>query len=221
MLRLLIGSLAIGTTGYFGYVTLNYFYFLMQQLALLFVPIIGLFVAAEIILITRLEKHRSPTVARIGKILGGAITYTFLFQGILFTTIVLWAVSVGFGFGGDGPADRAEFLGDFLIGAGYLSAFILGATGLTVLFSGTVPARIAGAFYAIVTIAIPVGCLAFAEADMKALAASRPGAFAAAVIVYLLAASAVGMALLVHGMGVGPSKPNKTRLATPKGRLPG
>ena len=98
MLRLLIGSLAIGSTGYFGYVVLNYFYFLMQQLALLFVPLVGLFVAAEIFLIVRLEKHGNPAVARIGKIIGARSTYTLLFQGILFTTVVLWAVSISFGF---------------------------------------------------------------------------------------------------------------------------
>ena len=101
-----------------------------------------------------------------------------------------------------------------------MSAFILAATGLTVLFRGPCRARIAGAFYALVTIAVPVGCLAYAEADMRALAPSRPSPFAATIVVYLLAVSAAGMALLVHGTVAGRSSQKGSRWRSRKGVFP-
>lgn len=235
MLRFALGALAIGAPGAFGFVTLNYFYVVMTQVALLLVPIVGLFVAAEILLLVWLGKHGNPRVAAAGKVIGNVLVYTLLFQGIFFTTVVLWAVSIGFGFGPDGPQSRAAFLGDFLIGAGYLSAFILGATGLTALMTEGILRKLLAALYATVTIGLPVALLIFAEAEMRAIALSRPGVFALSVVTYLMAASVAGMALLLPD-GPGPTKGGKKggaktgrtkmgadpagKLAGPRGRLP-
>ena len=129
-------------------------------------------------------------------------------------------VSVSFGFGPDAPQSRAEFLAYFLIGAGYLSAFIMGATGFAIMTAGGALTRLVAALYAIVTIGLPVGLLILAEPDLRAFAAARPGAFALIVVAYLLATSTAGMALLLHG-GIGPTKGDGKGMAGPKGRLPG
>jgi hypothetical protein len=205
-MRLILSVFALGGTGLFGFVNLHYFYVFMAQMGLLFVPVIGVFVGAEIFLILWLQKHKNPAVARAGGYIGDALAYTALFQGVLFTTLVLWGLSVMFGFGGDAPQTRAEFLTDFMIGAGYLSAFIFGATGLTIVFAphgGLV--KLLGAFYAVATIAIPVYGLVFQADALRAAGASSAAPVALGIVVYLMIGSIAGMMLMMP-TGPGPQK---------------
>ena len=193
-----------------AYATL-YWYALMQTLGLLLVVPVGLVVAGQIFLIVRLENSADPMVSAIGKGFGTAMMYLSLFEGLLFTVLVLWVVSVVFGY--DRPPSRAAFAAGFILSAGYLSCFIYGATGLAAMAgaSGT-GQRIAGGVYALAAIGFPLALLIGWESALTAWGRARPGLLLLVGLAYLVAGSIAGMGVLLGGLrSAGPERPRAGR----------
>ncbi len=209
MLRYLVILSSISVTGYFATVMMNQTFEWMKEMAMLIVLPIGAFVAGVLSLISWLTKRESPFLKSMGEALGTGFTYTAIFQGLMFTTLVFWALGTTTGFG-DIPESKARFLFDFAFGSGYLSVFVMGASGLTILFTFTNKLkRVFGALYAIITVALPLGILIFYKDAMAVLSEERPLALIVVMVLYYLAASIAAMAVL--------SRPEK--LILPGGRI--
>lgn len=125
---------AVGATGFYSVVLLNYSFELMQQFALLIVPVIGLWVAGWLFLSLALQRSENVIVSGVGEMLGNVFVYTAFFQGILYTVLVFMMIDY-LQPDVDLPPTRTAFIHDFLFGAGYLAAMIFAATGATVLFT--------------------------------------------------------------------------------------
>lgn len=210
--RAIAGLLFTSATGVATAFTTLYWYYLMQRVGLLLVLPVAAFIALQIFLIVRLQKSASPAVQAFGRGFGTAMMYLALFEGLIFTVLVIWVVSIAFGY--DQPSSRAAYATDFILGAGYLSCFIYGATGLTTLAGGDGGGRrIAAGLYGLVTIAVPLALLIGWESGLTAWGRERPGALVLLGLAYFLAASVIGMWLLQGQMrGAGPDVEDKGRL---------
>lgn len=211
------GLLFASATGVASVYTTLYWYYLMQMLGVLLVLPVAAFVALQVFLVLRLEGSADPLVQAIGRGFGAALMYLALFEALVFTVLVIWAISLLFG--DDPPASRAAFTADFVLAAGYLSCFIYGGTGLTVLIGeDKLGQRIAGALYALVTIGVPVTLLIGWETALTAWARANPGDLLLYGLAYLLAGSVVGMWMFVGR--IAPSGAAATRKGRPKDRRP-
>ncbi len=208
--RAIAGLVFTGATGVATAFTSLYWYFLMQKVGVLLVLPIGAFIALQVFFIVRLEKSADPTVKAIGRAFGTAMMYLALFEGLVFTVLVIWAVSLLFGY--DQPASRAAYVGDFILGTGYLSCFIYGATGLGALTAAeSIGRRIAGGLYSLVAIGLPLALLIGWESTVDAWAREWPGALILIALAYFMAGSFLGMWLLLGELrSSGPDAPAGT-----------
>lgn len=196
MLRYLVIFSSISVTGYFATVMMNQTFEWMKEIAILIILPIGAFVAGVLFLISWLTKRDNPFLKTMGEALGTGFTYTAVFQGLMFTTLVFWALGTMVGMG-DVPESKGRFLFDFAFGSGYLSVFVMGASGLTILctYRKTLK-RVFGAVYAAVTIALPLYMLIFQKKAMTWLSEERPLPFIAGIVIYYLICSIAAMAVL-------------------------
>lgn len=159
MSRFLIRSLlfsSIGATGFYGTVLLNYSFELMQEFALLLVIPIGFWVGGWVFLILRLQRSENIVIRSLGEALGAAMTFTALFQGILYTVLVFMVVGYTAG-GAELPESRTIFVQDFLFGAGYITVLVFGASGATVIFTHYRPrTRILAVIFTTIGVVIPL-----------------------------------------------------------------
>ena len=82
-----------------------------------------------------------------------------------------------------------------MIGVGYVSCFIYGATGLTILtFGGSAIFKLAGTLYAVVALVGPALAGTLYGDDVRQLCADEPNQAFAATLSYFLVMSVVGMA---------------------------
>jgi hypothetical protein len=147
---------SVGATGFYGAVLLNYAFELIEQIALFLVIGVGFWVGGWLFLILRLQKSDRAAVKALGEALGGAMTYTAIFQGIIYTVLVFMVIGYTIG-GADLPESRTTFIQDLLVGAGYIAAMVFGAAGATVIFTYYRPrTRLLAAVYGLVGVAMPL-----------------------------------------------------------------
>ncbi len=180
----LVGAGA-GVTGFFGTILMTYAFELLQQFAMLLVIAIGGWVAGWLFLIKFLQSQSNSLLQFIGSIAEQVMTYTALFQGILYTALVFMVVGTTSGFGeladtASGVAYELSFV------MGYLAIFIFGASSLTISFTYYHPRnRLLGVLYGIVSVGIVVVALLFGTEWLRNLAEENVILFVVLVIVYL------------------------------------
>ncbi len=211
MLRYLVIITSVSVTGYFATVMMNQTFEWMKEIAILIILPIGAFVAGVLFLISWLAKRDNPVLKTMGEALGVGFTYTAIFQGLMFTTLVFWALGTMTGMG-DIPESKARFLFDFTFGSGYLSVFVMGASGFTILLTYKNSLKRAfGAVYAAITIFLPLYVLIFQKEAMARLSEERPLPYLVVVILYYLVCSIAAMAVLSNPeKGVIPEDRKKT-----------
>ncbi len=196
--RAVWGVVFSGATGVVTAFTALYWNALLQQAGLLMVLPIALFVAGQIFLIARMQKSANPAVRAAGAVLGTAMQHLALFEGLVFTTLVFWALARIFGY--SLPDTWPGYATEFALGSLWFSLFVFGGTGGTALLGGVRGAkRVAAILYTLVALAVPLAvAFVFAE-TVRAYGAAHPAALLTAAILYHFAASVAGMELLSPG----------------------
>lgn len=201
---------AIGSGSAFATLMPVTWYRLQTDLGLaLCVPFAGV-VAAELFFLSKLTKDPNPRVRKLGRGLTTAFQYTALFQGLVMTATVIWMIAI---VAGNATAPTSEnFAEDFVIGVGYVSCFVYGATGLTVLTGASRALhRWAGTLFALATIALPIVATTAYGDELREACAENPNAALAVTLGYFLIASIAGMGLMEW---LAPSAPQQDEAPT-------
>lgn len=195
----------VGFTGVPTFMTTYYFYQLQTQLGMVLVIPIAAFVAAQIFLLVWLGKHPNPTVRAIGEAAGAVFMYLALFQGLMLTVLVFYLLG-----GGETSSGPGGFYADFVIGTTYLSMFIYGATGATMVIGAERwLTRLVSLAYTLIALVPPFWLVFFREAELRAFAAADPGGLVLIALAYYVAMSVIGMWLFTGPLSPQPAKNQK------------